>query len=100
METSSIIVNGTIVSHKHAIDKITGFHTYLVTINFDSSIITDDKEEVTASSSGRPNKTTPSTSTTKDSTKLFNSLLYGVKEIYKLTEVGIIVPLHVILQTL
>eukprot|EP00979_Chaetoceros_neogracilis_P008467 scaffold1886_cov157-Chaetoceros_neogracile.AAC.3 len=85
METSGIIMNGTVVSREHEINEITGFHTYSVTMNYDGSIVTDDKKVAPIPSS---------TSTTN--TKCFDSLTDGAKEIYEFTKFGTIVPLHVL----
>eukprot|EP00979_Chaetoceros_neogracilis_P006959 scaffold1418_cov242-Chaetoceros_neogracile.AAC.2 len=85
METSGIIMNGTVVSREHEINEITGFHTYSVTMNYDGSIVTDDKKVAPMPSSA---------STTN--TKCFDSLTDGAKEIYEFTKFGTIVPLHVL----
>ena len=86
METNGIIMNGTVVSREHDINEITGFHTYSVTMNYDGSIVTDDKKVAPM----------PSSASTTNNTKCFDSLTDGAKEIYELTKFGTIVPLHVL----
>jgi len=86
MKTSGIIMNGTVVSREHEINEITGFHTYSVTMNYDGSIVTDDKKVAPI----------PSSASTTNNTKCFDSLTDGSKEIYELTKFGTIVPLHVL----
>jgi hypothetical protein len=86
METSGIIMNGTVVSREHEINEITGFHTYSVTMNYDGSIVTDDKKVAPM----------PSSASTTNNTKCIYSLTDGAKEIYEFTKFGTIVPLHVL----
>jgi len=79
-------MNGTVVSREHEINEITGFHTYSVTMNYDGSIVTNDKKVAPM----------PSSASTTNNTKCFDSLTDGSKEIYELTKFGTIVPLHVL----